>query len=183
MSKLKVQDGFHAKRLQNLWPLFERLILKVLRLKWFMELLTDYDPAMYCSSTVFRYHFPTKVFIGMQWHLYKMPHNLRMITVYAHCRSADLWSKSEHLWFLWKKNKLILVVKKKRSQIALRAVGGFSVLRSYLSLFEKAWFQKRLVRHNPSCSEEEYGYYRKLERPQLSKVKRKICLKRICNVR
>lgn len=66
LSKLKVQDYFHTKRLQNLWPFFKCLIFKVSKLKWFMELLMDYDPPMYCSSTIFRYHFPTKVFIGMQ---------------------------------------------------------------------------------------------------------------------
>lgn len=66
LSKLKLQDEFHAKRLQNLWPLFECLIFKVSKLKWLMELLMDYDPPRYSSSTIFRYQFPTNVFVGMQ---------------------------------------------------------------------------------------------------------------------
>lgn len=65
MSELKVQDKLRVE-IQNLWPLFEHLILKVLRLKWFMELLTDYDTPMYCSRKIFKYHFPIEVFIGMQ---------------------------------------------------------------------------------------------------------------------
>lgn len=55
------QKGF-----KNLWPLFECLTFKVSKLTRFMELLTDYDPPTYCSSTVLRYCFPTNIFVGMQ---------------------------------------------------------------------------------------------------------------------